>query len=66
MKGFVQISDEILNKIYKLTVFNGIIYNYYFFILFDENGIFCISQSGWKRRNMAAEICSARAGLYKS
>jgi hypothetical protein len=39
-----------------------------FFISFDENGIFCItiSQSGRKRRNMAAEICSARAGLYKS
>ena len=25
MKGFEQISDEILNKIYKITVFNGII-----------------------------------------
>ena len=33
MKGFEQISDEILNKIYKLTVFNGIIIIIFLFCL---------------------------------
>ena len=33
MKGFQQISDEILNKIYKLTIFNGIIIIIFLFCL---------------------------------
>ena len=32
MKGFEQISDEILNKIHKLTVFNGIIFIIFYFV----------------------------------
>jgi hypothetical protein len=63
MKRFEQISDEHLNK---LTVFNCFIIIIFLFCLM-KNGIFCI-ESGRKRRNMGAEICSARprADLYKS
>ena len=48
MKRFEQISDENLNQKNKLTVFNCFII-IIFFILCDENGIFCI-QSGKKER----------------
>ena len=58
MKGFEQISDEILNKIYKLTLFNGII-----IIIF----IFCFMKMEYSVSvKVVTEICSARAGLYKS
>jgi hypothetical protein len=48
MKRFEQISDEDLNKLNKLTVFNCFII-IIFFILFDKNGIFCI-QGGREER----------------
>jgi hypothetical protein len=47
MKRFEQISDEDLNK--KFINCFLLFYNYYFFILCDENGIFCI-QSGREER----------------
>ena len=64
MKGFEQISDEILNKIYELTVFNGIIIIIFLFCLMKMEYSVSVKVAG--TRNIAAEICSARAGLYKS